>query len=432
MTHASALPDPPRKWLARLVGPASDPVRLLSLFEQGLISGANFLALLVLARDFSVEDFGLYSFAYICLQFLVNLHRSIVVVPFVIHTAQTDGLGREGRRWRELNTVAVALSLAGLAIAALLVAPFGGPGWMRQAFLATLVFIGPNYYYEFYRRWAIQLGRYALAVAGAGLYTGITLGGFFLATRLHSLAAAVAAYAAANLAAAALFLPVVRRTADHASGRGGKAFFVRLRGFLTWSLLSNLAYNGYFHLPALILGSMVGPVPVAAYQALRNFTQPLNIVGTAVDNFDKPRAARALAEAGVGGLRRQLLRTTLAMATVSLPYMAAVACLARPALALVYAHRYAGFEDILYLWIVTSGLTLAAYPVETGLMLLRRPDLLFRGRLLAAVAAAAICYAAVPAWGVAGAMIGLQSGVLGSLLFGILYLRKAIRHWRPA
>ena len=103
---------------AGAAAPAADPVRLLSLFEQGLISGANFFALLVLARGFSTENFGLYSFAYISLQFLVNLHRAVVIVPFVIHTAQADSLSREGRRWRDLNTAVAVASMIGVAAAA--------------------------------------------------------------------------------------------------------------------------------------------------------------------------------------------------------------------------------------------------------------------------------------------------------------------------
>lgn len=432
MTHTPILPNDlattARPRLAQRLSRLGDPIRLLSLFEQGLISGANFLSMMALARSFPTDQFGLYSFAYISMQFLLNLHRSIVVVPFVIHTAEPAVLAREGQLWRSLNLVVALISMAALGVAAAVAGPvFGAPHWMSMALLLAAVLTGPNYYYELFRRWAIQLGRYKRVVAAAAAYTIVSVAGFSIAVAEHSLPLAAATYVSANLTAAGVFLPVVLGTPSEPAGQSFSQFIRSLRQFLTWSLMANIAYNGYYYFPGLILGSLAGPIPVAAFQALRNITQPLSIIGTSVDNFDKPRAARALARDGFPGMRRQLWRTMRSMMTVGAPYILLVALFAKKGMSLIYADRYAGYEAVLYLWVLLWVVSVSTYPLETGLMLCRRPDLLFRSRLIAAGACLLLCAVAIPRWGVTGAMGALLMGQFLAMLFGYVYLEKATR-----
>ncbi len=406
--------------LGRVLG---DRVRLLSLLEQAVLSGSNFLAILMLARGLSEEVFGTFSFAYISLLFMVNLHRSAVVVPFVIHTAPPQVLAAEGRLWRRLNLwsilVGCGLVGAGLAVAG----PFLPP-WMGEAGLYLLLFLPLALSYEFIRRWAIQINDYGRVVLAAVAYASLMLGGAVVAVVRHDVLWAVGGYAAGNLVAAGFCLPALR------TGGGGKPdtsfgqFLSGLAHFAGWSTASNLAYNAYYHLPPLILGVLAGPGPVGAYQALRNFTQPLFTLGTAVDNFDKPRAARAMAEEGLPGMRRQLGRTTTALFAMALPYCLLLAVFAPEALSLVYGDRYAGQVDVLWAWVLFGVVVMAVYPFETGLFLVRRADVLFRGRLVSALLGVGLAAAAIPHLGVLGAMLGLLSGTALSGFFAAYYLKK--------
>jgi O-antigen/teichoic acid export membrane protein len=126
-------------------------------------------------------------------------------------------------------------------------------------------------------------------------------------------------------------------------------------------------------------------------------------------------------------MRRQLWRTMRAMLTVAAPYMLVVIPLAKPGLSLVYADRYAGYEHILYLWMVLWVASVTAYPLETGLMLARRPDLLFRSRLMAAIGCLSFCAFSVPRWGIEGTMVALVLGQSLAMSFGYYYLNKATR-----
>ncbi len=334
---------PPSPW-GRLTGTfarvASDRVRALSLVEQGMISGANFTALLLLARGFDSNTFGTFSFAWLSMLFVLNIHRSAVVVPFVIHTAQPGVLEAESPAWRRLNHWTTALSAMGLGAVAVALPHFSAPGWMDTAFLMAALFVIPCFAYEFRRRWLIQQDRYASAVAAAGVYTALWLGSVAVAVSTHRLDLAAAGVMLANGGAALLCLILSPKLKRPANPPEFLPFLRNLAHFIGWSVASNLAYNGYGHLPPLILGALAGPGPVALFQAMRNFTQPLSTAATAVDNFDKPRAARAYAADGMPGLRRALTHTTTAMAVLVVPYCIMLVLAGDWLVGLVYGHRY--------------------------------------------------------------------------------------------
>ncbi|MCR6631813.1 MAG: oligosaccharide flippase family protein [Magnetospirillum sp.] len=397
-------------------------MRLLSLVEQGMISGANFLALLLLARGFDAATFGTFSFAWLSLLFVVNIQRSAVVVPFVIHTAEPGVLAAEAPAWRRLSLWTTGLSALGLATIAGALPAFGAPAWMSTAFVMAALFVVPSFTYEFRRRWLIQLDRFGATVAAAGLYTVLYVAGVLAAVQTHRLELAAAAFIAASGGAALLCAALAPRLPPPAQPPAFGTFLRNLAHFIGWSVASNLAYNGYGHLPPLILGALAGPGPVALFQAMRNFTQPLSTAATAVDNFDKPRAARALAAEGVAGLRRALSHTALAMAAMTLPYVVMLILAGDWLVNLVYGQRY-GDPTATLAWFGAVHVTvLFVYPLETALFLLRRPDLLFRGRIASALVGIGLCLALVPVWGLGGAMAGIAAGIAVSGLAALFLL----------
>lgn len=425
MTHAAG-PVRPLQRLGQLVGRlAADRVRALSLVEQGLISAANFAALLALARGFEAADFGTFSFAWLTLQFVVNLHRSAVVVPFVIHTAQPGVLAAEAPVWRRLNAWTTLVTAVGLGAVAGFLPAVAAPSWMSIAFLIAALFVTPAFTYEFRRRWLIQLDRFGAAVAAAGAYALLQLAGIAAAVATHSLWVAAAAFILANGGAILVCTLRMPRLPKPAEPPAFRPFLARLAHFIGWSVMSNLAYNGYGHIPPLILGALAGPVPVAVFTAIRNFTQPLSTLSTAIDNFDKPRAARALATDGPAGLRHALGQTGGALVAFTLPYLLVLVTFGDPIVGLVYGDRY-GDPTHTLLWFAVIHVAVAfVYPVETALFLLRRPDLLFQGRLVSASVGIGLCLLLIPRWGLAGAMAGITGGIVASgLAATLLLLRK--------
>lgn len=409
---------------------ASDRVRLLSLLEQGLQSGANFLALLILARGFSNDNFGTFSFAYLTLLFVMNIQRSMLIFPFVIHAAEHAVMVREAGLWKRLSFWTTALNGLLLLAVALALPQFGAPDWMQLAFMAAAIFVIPCFEYEFRRRFLIQQDLFGHSVTAALIYLIIYIGGVAWAVYAQELLYAFGAYAAAN-AVAALYCAIVSpKLPQPENPPKFRQFLTDLRHFIGWSVASNLAYNGYAHIPPLILGAMTGPGPVALFQAMRNFTQPLSVAATAVDNFDKPRAARAYAADGVKGLKRALGHTTMAMTIMTLPYLVLLLTASDWLVSLVYEDRYTQTLPVLAWFALVHVAILFVYPLETGLFLLRRPDLLFIGRILSAVTGVGLCFALIPHWGLNGAMAGILGGTIVSGLAAYVLMKRE-KPWLP-
>ncbi|CAA7625480.1 oligosaccharide flippase family protein [Magnetospirillum sp. UT-4] len=409
---------------------AADRVRTLSLLEQGIISAANFVALLLLARHFDPRTFGAFSFAWLSLHFVLNLHRSAVVVPFVVHTADPAMLAAEAPAWRRLNALTTILAAAALGLAAAIVPAVGAPAWMSAALFTAAMFVPPAFVYEFRRRWLIQQERFGAAVAAAALYGGGMVGGVGWAVASGHIGAAMAGMTCANAGAALLCVILAPALPEPARTPAFAPFLRRLAHFIGWSVASNLAYNGYGHLPPLILGSLAGPAPVALFQAMRNFTQPLSTAATAIDNFDKPRAARALAAGGPAGLARALAHTTAAMAAMTLPYLVVLVAFGDTLVPLVYGARYGDPTPVLLWFAAVHVAVVFVYPLETAMVLLRRPDLLFFGRVGSAAVGIGLSLALVPTWGLGGAMAGITAGIVASGL-GSLCLLLREKPWMP-
>ena len=149
---------------------------------------------------------------------------------------------------------------------------------------------------------------------------------------------------------------------------------------------------------------------MALFQATRTFTQPMSVLMMAVDNFDRPRAIRSLNASGMGRMFRQLLKATLVLFVMCSPIWLVLGLFPDRIIHLVYGGAYADGAVPLYLWIAFSVVSILAYPAETSLYVLKRPELVGRGRIWAGVASVAVCFAAIPAFGVNGALMGVICG----------------------
>jgi len=85
-----ATPGQPTSWsFARLKGRQREWLReqikaprMLALYDQMLVSGVNFITLVLLGRRLEPEHFGLFTLAYMTIFGLTSLHMAVFVQPF--------------------------------------------------------------------------------------------------------------------------------------------------------------------------------------------------------------------------------------------------------------------------------------------------------------------------------------------------------------
>ena len=407
----------------------ADPVRRYSILEQVLLSATNFVFMLLLARHFPRDSFGFFSGCWVAFYLLLSLHRAFVVVPFVIETADHALLRTAGRTWRRYNVLvlgvftALCLTVAG----GLSLWPDGG--WMAEMTVAATLLMIPGAYQEFNRRWSIQIGNIGAVLMAASVYSAILILGAGLAIRLENIWLALGGLWLATVSAALTSWSRNRSFKVDGEFQPLRQFVGERLGYFTWSGISAIAYNGYNQIPPLILTILSGPSAVALFQATRTFTQPMSVLMMAVDNFDRPRAIRSLNAGGMGRMFRQLLKATLVLFVMCSPIWLVLGLFPDQIIHLVYGGAYADGAVPLYLWIAFSVVSILAYPAETSLYVLKRPELVGRGRIWAGVASVAVCFATIPALGANGALMGV---ICGWFLSGSWSFWKFRRHMKQA
>jgi O-antigen/teichoic acid export membrane protein len=165
-----------------------------------------------------------------------------------------------------------------------------------------------------------------------------------------------------------------------------------------------------------ILAAIAGPSAVGAYAAVRTLTQPVGTLIQAIDTVDKPRAGRAYAERGINGLWVVIRKSWAWLIALSLPYLVAISYFSSEVLAIAYGDRYADVSGLVVLWSAVMLVMLFTQPLETGLYVIRRPDLLFKGRAVSAVLVLSATPFLISAWSASGALSAL---ILGWSLAGL-------------
>ncbi|MDP2006067.1 MAG: oligosaccharide flippase family protein [Rubrivivax sp.] len=406
--------------------PSRLPRRWAALLEQVLVSGASFIAFLLLARGLTPEAWGSFGLAFALVLFAQGFQRALVTLPmlsFGAAVASAPGDAFPGRgAWSAANT-ALAATAAALLAAAAGVAALARAGWVVDALGMAALLMLPAMGHEFARRAAVQAARLDL-LAGMGAVFAAVL----LAMVLLPLPPAWRPWQPAL----GLGLAWTAAAALHAA-RSGLALWPRpgrpprLAGYAAygrWALGSHLAYSGYNFGVQALLAALAGPAALGAFHACRALVQPVSTLQAAMDSVDKPRAAAALARDGSEGLRRVLRRSFVTVAGLALPYLAVVSFAAGPLLTLAYGERYAGQQAVVSMWCLVALCSLLSQPVESGLYVARCTRALFWARVLAAVLGLGTAFPLIAQFGAAGALAAMALGFALAAGAGLFHLQR--------
>jgi O-antigen/teichoic acid export membrane protein len=313
-----------------------------------------------------------------------------------------------------LVTLAAIVLVGGFAILSIWITA----DWVTHSSVVALLLIGPMFYQEYARRVVITTGSMRRLFAMACTYALVILGVpalCYLNDAALTEKIVVASIALASVAAFAVSRTPVFLRANSGGVEGDDRDFDLLR-FGGWSAASSLAYSGYNFAVQAILAAIAGPSAVGAYAAVRTLTQPVGTLIQAIDTVDKPRAGRAYAERGINGLWVVIRKSWAWLIALSLPYLVAISYFSSEVLAIAYGDRYADVSGLVVLWSAVMLVMLFTQPLETGLYVIRRPDLLFKGRAVSAVLVLSATPFLISAWSASGALSAL---ILGWSLAGL-------------
>jgi O-antigen/teichoic acid export membrane protein len=402
----------------------------LAVIDQGLISAANFLLSILLARWLPANDYGAYAITFSVLVLLLLVYQALLLEPLAVFSGGPyrdclRGYLKGILRLHLLIATPVTLGLGIVAICAYLLhadraivnAMSGG----AVAAPCILLF------------WLARRAQYmdsspAPAAGGAAIYCATVTGGVYLLYRLHR-ASPAAAFLLMGLGASAAAIGLLwalhkRLSADHGPAPDYAEVRSRHWQYGRWALATQTAnwipYYSFYPLISQFHGiGMAGEL-----RALMNLSLPMEQSCSALSILFLSVAARAYLVSGPGLSLRTTVRISAVFVAATAVYWALVLPFRTSAVAWVYAGKYPQ-ASLLLPWLA-GGISLWALAFGPAVVLrsMQDPASVFYARATAAGTALA-CIPLIRTRGLSGVMVALVAGNAAALV--VILLRLQVR-----
>jgi len=415
----------------------------LSILDQGLVSGANFLMVMLFARWLAPRDYGAVAIGLSLFLLLANFHHALLLEPMSV-------LGP--RRWQSRMGdyfVAILAAHAGAMVCLTAVLVFaGGIFWAEGSRLAPALLglsISTPAVLSF---WILRRICYVRADPAAALRGGAS---FFLSAllgvavvrslRWESPAALFVVTGGAALSAGIALVPVLRRlTGAGAPVRAmlGEALPAHWR-YGRWMVGVSLTYwlaNSAF---AVLLGLSAGMAASAGLRAIENLATPVLQATGALSLLWLPWISGQTEVRGMGYLRSFQWKAMLAALLITGAYLGGVLVFRGPIMKFLYGPgAYASLSGLVPVVILSTLVRgVSELSVSTALKAAARPQAHFAASLLSAVFVLTGGWVLVSRWQVAGAAAAmlastvLQAAVLAACFVHLTGRGERGRQGRP-
>jgi O-antigen/teichoic acid export membrane protein len=419
-------PSPARsglRWIAWLRRTA------LATVDQGMVSGANFVVNILLARWLTVAGYGAYAFAFYGVLFLIALHQALVLEPMSVLGAALDA----GRRPTYVRTLirmhagAGLLVLPALAIAALVSSAFDSGRELVPALLGLMcaapflllfwLLRGVSYLELEPRPSAIGAFSYAIVLLG-GLSVLRVFG------RVSPFSAFACTGAAGLLSSCVLWVllrPATRATIETVSASSvWRGHWEYGRWPLLTAPLTVIRENLFF----AVTGAHLGLQYVGALQGMFNLVLPLTQLANCLCRLFQPYLARIAAHEGNAAIRSGVARIAAVFGAIGLTYAIALWAFHSQLLHLLYRGRLDQVSDLTKWMGVTGFCYLAAYVPALGLRAIKAPSLVAAAYGIASAASAVAVRPLIWRFQLAGAVAGLCLSNVVCVAAAVWMLRK--------
>jgi O-antigen/teichoic acid export membrane protein len=393
------------------------------LSDHALISAANFMTMVLLARSLTPTAFGYFTLVYIGLLFVNSLQLALITQPHnVLGTARS---GAEYARYTSSTAISQILFAAIAALLALGGAVFAHLAlWEPTPLLFALApAVVAWQLQEFVRRVLYTEGRLGAAFVNDIISYGGQAVIVVALWRLGQLSGPAALYALALTSALGAVMggwqlrDSLAQHIDPAVFRENWRFGKWLGGVQIGHWLS---VELYIYLAAVILGA-AAPGVLRAAQVLMG---PLHVLLFFLNSVLPTRFARALATGGEVALHSQLKMAYALTAPLLGTYCLLVAIFSEPLLRLMYGSNYAGFGGVLVLYAAYYFVAYLAIVLSAALRAMKLTRANFLSYMYATLIAISVGWLLVWTTGVYGAVLGMMlTYLLTNLFFWRAYRR---------
>lgn len=380
----------------------------LAAIDQAQISLANFVATLLLARNASPTELGIYGVGFTALRLVRALQEGVTIQPL-----NTNGAGMDQDTFRSYASSTSLIQVA-LALACSATAAFGG--WLllklgNDVSGLALYSLWSGFLWwqlqEYLRRMLYTRGLVNQALVNSFLANAIRLAFMFWLVNHERLDGAASLHAIGLGSAGALILGLWQ-TRRFWTARIDNLFSTWKRNWdfgrwVTGGLIANWIAVEFY--PVLTAG-MISFAAAGAYRALQNVVAPVHMLLRAVDTFLTPRAARAYEQVSYRAMQRMIRITFLLCALPIIGLLAIAVLFPQQLLGLLYGETYLPYSQGMVLMALFYALLYIYWPPQTAFKATRYSRPIFIANQTAILVMFTVGIWMIRVWGLYGTISG--------------------------
>lgn len=400
--------------------------RSLTILDQVLVSGSNFITSIILVRGLGLVEFGRFTIAYAILLLANSVQLSFISSPMITLGSLCPTPEERRRFVRGIYGVQLIFCVITSILAVIGTAMYvrfrhstGTSGFLLPFASAVIAFLMQDWlrrYYFTVGKASASFWNDVISYLGQVLVLGILWWAHRLSMNTALWSIAVTSGAAFLLGAMLERLSSTwQQTREAWRQAHALSIDLGIANQLQW-----LVYQG-----AMLIGAgVVGAQAAGGVRATQNIVGPVNIAYQAMENIVPVRAAEEMKRGGIERVSAFLLRFGSLGFIALLVFFSTAALFARQFLSFFYGrqlHTYAAVLDLQMLYFLFT------WPIRQVAFLFRtikftRPILL--GSVVAAALSLATVYPAVHRFGAAGIMLASVTAQIGNLVFLLVTWRR--------
>ena len=385
----------------------------ITIIDQALVSGTNFITGLALARFLGMEAYGTFVLLSGVILFASNIQNAIIISPMMV-----NGPGKELEEAKQYYRDTCMLQIVTTLLFFVAIVVLGNVldhtllnnrigSLVIPLALATSGLIMQ----EYFRRYFFSTNNSNHALINDIISYGLQFGGVVGLHFIGSLNVVTCLYVMAYTSFIAVLhgyvisrLPVIPPITKYSKIKQK----IKIHwDFGKWLLARNIAYWMGTQSIIYTAGILLSLSAVGAMGATRNIVGFINILFLALDNFATPRAAVAYSRGGCVALKKYITRILTIGGTITIFATGIVSAFSDILMNMIYSSQYVGFEWIVQAWAIFFMVGYFQRPVGIALRTMKLTKSLFFGTTAGTLTAAIVCYPAIKLWGINGAMAAL-------------------------